>query len=581
MKKRLFITYFVIAVVAMLGVGTVFFTRGYQSFLNVSERNYMAEAELIGTILESHSQNEGFQLADFVEEYSKKYDVRITVVTRGGEVLAESSTDYDEMENHSSRIEIQKAIAGEKYCIKRFSETLGMECMYCAIPLSYENEQGVLRIAVPLKELKGLEYRLLHSISIMIVFIILFMLLIAVIFSDYMMKPIDEMTNAARKIAAGDLKVELSTKRGDQLSVLAKAFNTMAEKLRLNMDELNSKNSELEAILYSMDQGVVALDDENNIIFCNQQFKHLIDWDKDNITGISIYHVLRNQVLYDIIDKVTENQETQEKEGEIYQKEECVMRMVGTPLYRDGNEELAGVLVIFEDITKMRRLERMRSDFVSNVSHEFKTPLTSIKGFVDTLKNGAIQDPKVATRFLDIIDIETERLSNLIQDILVLSEIENNAEYNVKDNDIKEILQEVSSLLESKTKDGVELNWELDAYIKPYACNADRMKQLFINLIDNAMKYTEQGSVTVECYSDGNFLYFSVKDTGKGIEKEHLGRIFERFYRVDKGRSSKTGGTGLGLSIVKHIVEMYNGDIEVESQVGVGTKFLVKLPYER
>lgn len=579
MRKKLFITYLIIAVATMLAMGATFLGKGYSSLVAVSEESYMAQAELLGALLENYLGTGETDLEQFADTYSKTYGVRITIVSQDGQVLAESSVDYDGMENHADRIEIKKALKGENASILRHSKTLNLECVYCAIPINNTEFNGVLRISVPLEALRGMESGFMKSALLTIAFIGILMLVVSIGFSSYLTKPLDELTSGARRIAQGDLKVEIHTDQKDQIGSLASAFNAMTEKLKENMAQLYSKNSELSAILNSMDNGVVALDEENKIIFCNPQFKELVERSSDNITGLSIYHVLRNQILYDVIDKVRQGEELAVQEGELNGREDRILKLTGTPLYEEAKKRKLGVLVILEDVTQIRKLEHMRSDFVSNVSHEFKTPLTSIRGFVDTLKNGAIKDEKFAMKFLDIIDIETERLNNLIQDILVLSEIENNTDYNVVENDMREIIVEVINLLQPKVKPGVELQCDMDAYIRPYACNQDRMKQLLINLLDNAIKYTEQGSVLIGCKSDGNFLYLWVEDTGQGMEKEALGRIFERFYRVDKSRSSKTGGTGLGLSIVKHIVEMYNGDIQVESEVGVGSKFLVKLPY--
>lgn len=582
MKKKLFITYFIIALVTMLAAGGTLFLKGYSSLVKQSEEGYMVQTQLLAAVFEADFPGEE-NLNQLVEKYAEEYNVRITIVSEAGNVVAESSGDYEDIENHSNRIEIKKALEGEKYSVRRYSKTLGVECMYCAAPLVTEEFRGVIRIAVPLEELKSMEYGFLKSVVLAVIAISAAILLLAVYFSNYITKPLDEVTNAARKIAKGDLQVKIYTRQKNQIGVFADAFNSMVEKLKNNMAVLYARNNELEAILYSMDNGVVAIDKDNKIIFCNQEFKSLTDRENDDVTGLPIYHVLRNQILYDVIDKVKETGDSITKEGNLYREEECIMKISGTPLYdlyEKKENKTVGVLLIFEDVTQIRKLEHMRSEFVSNVSHEFKTPLTSIRGFVDTLKNGAIHDEKFALKFLDIIDIETERLYNLIQDILLLSEIENNNDYNVKENNIKEIVGDVITLLHPKVKKNVDLKYEADAYIRPYTCNADRIKQLMINLIDNAIKYTENGTILVTCSSDGNFLYLSVQDTGKGIEKECLDRIFERFYRVDKSRSSKTGGTGLGLSIVKHIVEMYNGDIEVESEVLVGTKFLVKLPYQ-
>ena len=230
-------------------------------------------------------------------------------------------------------------------------------------------------------------------------------------------------------------------------------------------------------------------------------------------------------------------------------------------------------------VLAMKRVENMRRGFVSNVTHELKTPLTSIRGFVETLKAGAIEDPKIAHKFLDIIEIESDRLSNLISDTLLLSEIESKKDTKREPCDVNAVITEVVELLQPKVREHVRLIFHPDASVRPYSCNRDRLKQLLINLTDNGLKATEFGAVTISCRSTASQLVIEISDTGIGMEEEQLDRIFERFYRVDKGRSKAQGGTGLGLSIVKHIVELYNGTIEVTSKPGEGTEFTVRLPY--
>jgi signal transduction histidine kinase len=230
-------------------------------------------------------------------------------------------------------------------------------------------------------------------------------------------------------------------------------------------------------------------------------------------------------------------------------------------------------------VLAMKKVENMRREFVSNVTHELKTPLTSIRGFVETLKAGAIEDPKIAHKFLDIIEIESDRLGNLISDTLLLSEIESKKDTKREPCDVNAVITEVVELLQPKVREHVRLIFHPDASVRPYSCNRDRLKQLLINLTDNGLKATEFGAVTISCRSTASQLVIEISDTGIGMEEEQLDRIFERFYRVDKGRSKAQGGTGLGLSIVKHIVELYNGTIEVTSKPGVGTEFTVRLPY--
>lgn len=230
-------------------------------------------------------------------------------------------------------------------------------------------------------------------------------------------------------------------------------------------------------------------------------------------------------------------------------------------------------------IRAMKNVENMRREFVSNVTHELKTPLTSIRGFVETLQEGAIEDPKMARKFLNIIDIETDRLTNLISDTLLLSEIENKKEPERELCDVNAVIQEVVELMQPRVKEHVRLIFNPDETVQPYNCNRDWFKQMIINLVDNGLKATEFGAVTITCKSSASQLVLEVADTGIGMEEEQLERIFERFYRVDKGRSKAMGGTGLGLSIVKHIVGLYQGTIDVTSKPGVGSEFTVKLPY--
>lgn len=339
------------------------------------------------------------------------------------------------------------------------------------------------------------------------------------------------------------------------------------------MEETIAPGIELDAMLRSMNNGVVAIDNENRIIFYNEVFLTIIGRPSENIKLRPFYEIIRNEIIFEAIDIVRKKGCDGVTEGE-WRKQ--AIRATATPLM--GRQESLGILVIVEDITQLKKLESVRSDFVSNVTHELKTPLTSIRGFVETLKNGAITDEAVARRFLDIIDIETERLYSLIQDILTLSEIESGTDYEVIACNVGKAAKEAVELLEG-SKEKVRLIYEPVPYIRPYNCNPARIKELLINLLDNALKYTEEGYVRLMCREDGQELVICVEDTGIGMEKEHLPRIFERFYRIDKSRSRKQGGTGLGLSIVKHIVELYNGKMQVESEVGKGTRFEIRLPY--
>ncbi|HHX56084.1 MAG TPA: GHKL domain-containing protein, partial [Clostridiales bacterium] len=403
------------------------------------------------------------------------------------------------------------------------------------------------------------------------------------LFTELIYKPIEEITEAAEHISDGDYSIKIYKKGKSHIARLASAFNTMSSNLNDTIRNLTQRKTELEAILGSMAGGVIALNDNDEILFFNKSFISIMALEdkKESMKGSSIYSVVRNIIIYNAMDKVRNKNKKIKLEGAGTKKNQTIS-ITGTPLVA-GSRELFGVLLIVEDITQIKKLENVRTDFVSNVTHELKTPLTSIKGFIETLRYGKVEEKEVANKFLDIIDIEVERLSRLIEDILLLSEIESRDERETVLCDINKVATDVLELLEHKTidNDKVKIVYEAPSYIRPFSANPDRIKELFINLIDNAIKYTEEGIINLVCKEKDDNLFIIVNDSGIGIPKKDLPRIFERFYRVEKGRSRKMGGTGLGLSIVKHIVQLYDGNIEVKSSVGKGTEFKIVLPYKR
>lgn len=574
MRKKIFISYLLIIIIAVIIATVSFWNRGYKFFSGQSETNYLTEAELLGELLENKNPSSQKEYDNFVDYYSGKYNVRITLITEDGEVLSDSD-NTKALENHSKREEVARALKGEHVSLSRYSKTMGQTYCYSAVPIDADSLKGVVRISVPLAEVKALNKNLIHSIILSVIACFLIALIIALFFTNFLTDPIEEISQAAERISEGNYDTIIRTKEKGELGRLASSFNLMTKNLKISMDKLIGKNIELEAVFRSMNGGVVAIDTQNNIMFYNQAFSKLAKTEVQELTGHSFYNEIYSEAIYEAVKAAKEKQTDEVREGTWNKRQ---IRATAAPLV--GENEVLGILIIVEDITKLKKLEHMRRDFVSNVTHELKTPLTSIRGFVDTLKNGAIEDPQVAMRFLDIIDIETERLYSLIQDILLLSEIESKQDFEIEPCNINKIVKEVVELLEPKFDGEVSLNYVPEPYIRPYYCNGGRIKELLINLLDNAIKYTEHGDVMLVCKEDGNDLLIQVSDTGIGIDRKYLSRIFERFYRIDKGRSRKEGGTGLGLSIVKHIVELYNGRIKVESEVSKGTTFEIRLPYQ-
>ena len=576
MKKRLIVTYLAIVLVTLFASQVSLWMRGQAFLEEQSASQYLDRARLIGELLEEKGFSGENTLQDYIEAYAEEENIRLTVIAADGTVLVDSQGDASRMENHRGREEVQEALAGKSASVVRHSATFGIDYCYCAVPMEGNGFSGVLRIAVPMEEFQNLRAEYIESTLLITAIGLILIIGMVMAFARFIAAPIEGVAKAAEKLAGGDYSVRIPAAGPIQVGNLGDSFNRMAGQMERTMHDLKNRNMELEAILRSMRSAVLAVDGKDRILFCNEAFYGIAGRYGDFV-GKDMRDIVDNQLILDAVEEVRRGGGTIQKEGEMRQGH--TVRVTGTGMSRRSGRP-GSVLLIMEDVTKIRKLERMRSDFVSNVTHELKTPLTSIKGFVDTLKQGAIDNPEYARKFLDIIDIEAERLYTLIQDILTLAEIEAGNDYHVRKCDMNRLIQDTLDLLEPKikAKEKIQVIFEPEPGLQPFLCNPDRMKQLFINLIDNAVKNTEEGSVTVRCWEEGGRLCISVKDTGIGIPKEHLGRIFERFYRVDKGRSRKLGGTGLGLSIVKHIVEMYNGNIWLESEVGKGTEFLVEFP---
>ncbi len=575
MQKKLMFSYLII-ILAAVGISMfASWSKGYQYMDEQKKEYHLMQAELLADTF-SEATIPSFQT--FVEEYGNKYGVRITIISNKGEVYADSETT-NKLENHATREEVVGALKGEHVTVIRYSKTMGKKYAYSAVPIKNGDFEGVMRVSLPLAEVNALNKNLVVSVIMTVLLCMVGATLLAFLFTKYLSKPIDDVTKAAEGIACGDYETKIYTSDTQQIGRLAEAFNRMSDNLNTSVRALKRRNIEFDAMLKSMASGVIAVDNNDMVMFTNSVFTEMVGYEKEQIEHQPFYSFMRNALLFQIISDVRENKQTVMQEGTLSMTKDKIIRVTATPLLKENQKEL-GILLILEDITQIRKLENMRRDFVSNVTHELKTPLTSIRGFVDTLKAGAIKEEQVAVRFLDIIDIEAERLSGLINDILLLSEIESKEDQEIVPCDVNQVITDVIELLQPKVADkNIRIIYEPKMGVDSYPANVDRMKQLLINLLDNAVKYTEDGTVTIQCEKKNDKLVLSIQDTGIGMEEEHLDRIFERFYRVDKGRSRKMGGTGLGLSIVKHIVERYNGTIRVESKINKGTKFTIQLPY--
>jgi len=590
MKKKIFKYYYtlIVAIIILMALFSAELT--FNVYQNEVENRLKSIAYDIELSLKNEYQNVNkINYDTFAKEFAKiqnqtslvsliNQHVRVTFVDFSGKVLGDSEANYKLMENHLQRKEIQEAMKGQIGKAVRKSTTLKEDLLYIAVPMKDFN--SIVRISIPLKAEMPIKFK----IGLVVIFAIIIFGVISVFFSyrisTALTKPLNRIVLAANEISLGNYSSRIEISQEIELKALSEAFNNMAEKLQINIADIKNKEMKITSIVDSISSGILAIDRGYNLILINPVALDFFQIDDDsNVLGKKISSIIRNSRINQLlIDTVEKNVYLEE---EIPFAGDRILRINTSPIKVQDEELLNnGGIAHIQDINKIKKLEQIRTDFVSNVTHELKTPLTSIRGFIETLKSGSINDPKRAVRFLDIIDIEAERLNLLIGDTLELSEIEaKKADEDVEVINVKEVVNKVFEISNNLAleKEVSLINNISDGLM--ICANENRIIQLLLNLVNNAIKYNvEKGSVTVDGNLEPGRVVIKVKDTGIGIAEEHCSRIFERFYRVDKSRSKELGGTGLGLSIVKHIVQLYNGDIKLKSELGKGSEFIISLP---
>jgi two-component system phosphate regulon sensor histidine kinase PhoR len=510
---------------------------------------------------------------------------RITVISPSGKVMGDSQKDPGEMDNHVDRPEVLQALSNEMGVSTRYSRTLQQNMMYVGIPLKHQRETiGVLRTALPLTSVEETLKSIQLKIVIGGVFVALLAALVSLFISRRITRPIEEIRRGAEHFSRGDLNYRLHVSGSEEIENLSKTMEKMAEDLDTRINTITRQRSEMEAVFSSMVEGVLAVDIEERVISINRAASEMLFCDPSGAEGMSIQEISRNTALQEFVREAVQGVEPIERDIVIYAKGERLLNARGMPLL-DGKKRQVGAVIVLDDVTRFRQLESIRRDFVANVSHEIKTPITAIKASVETLKDGALKNPKDANRFLDITKKHVDRLEAIIEDILSLSRIERGVEkqgITLREGPIKHVLTAALSLCESQaTAKHIHLDLACDNDLTSII-DPDLLEQAIVNLLDNAIKYSdEKSTIQAKAFQTDNEIVISVHDKGCGIAEEHLPRIFERFYRVDKARSRKVGGTGLGLAIVKHIAQAHGGHVSVESTVGKGSTFAIYLPVKR
>ena len=521
-------------------------------------------------------------LETLVETLSSKIKCRLTIVNNQGGVLADSEkseSDVLKMESHSQRPEIKTALTdaiGEEV---RYSSTLKMDMLYVALPLQDKGQiAGVVRLALPLTNVQKILFSVRKAIFLSLLFALGLAFVLGSVLTRATIKPINKIIHASRRFSAGDFNHKILVDSQDEIGELASTLNKMAEGLEAKIKEVEIQNQQLKAILETMVEGIIVTDKASHIISINPTVEKIFNITKIDVEGKLFLEVIRNNDIAEITNNVLENGQFVSRELSLIWPVQRIFKIDASPIFQEGI--VSGCLLVIHDITEMRRLETMRRDFVANVSHELKTPLTSIKGFVETLLEGALQDKENSRHFLQIIQDHANRLDNLVSDLLDLSHLESQEikldtqKFNLKKL-VDDALAGFNSQLKKKSIKAENILSE-SLFIQ---ADKDKIGQVLTNLIDNAIKFNrENGSLKIYSHDLDNKIRITVEDSGMGIPPKDIPRIFERFYRVDKARSRELGGTGLGLSIVKHIIELHGGSVGVESTEGLGSKLWLCLP---
>ncbi|MGG4340402.1 MULTISPECIES: two-component system histidine kinase PnpS [Paenibacillus] len=590
-RNRLTLIMLTLIGLSMLAAGLAMVTVFKQSHVQLLEDNMVREIRLLQTMMEfpdadsadaiTYYTNRSMQLEELSES-------RVTFILKDGKVIGDSESDPLTMDNHAYREEMLQAVKEGRGSTIRRSDTLEQDMLYVALPVKAgENFDGFVRLSVSLKAVdQGVRQGwAVMGIGLLVLFLIA--ALVSYRVAKGLTSPLEKITRVARRISSLEYDARVKIHRKDEIGQLAQAINGMADSLQTQLRTIRDNEDLLQSVLNNMTGGIVMVNGAGQIILVNRAAERMLGINAEVITGKSYRELKQHYELTKLMEQGLESKEGFHEERNIYYPVESIIRLDGVAMMQEEEQEsYRGMLFLLQDVSDIRRLERMRSEFVANVSHELKTPLAAVKGFAETLLGGGVTDEKTSRSFLQIIYDESERLNRLIGDILELSKIESKRiqmDYSpIHLSAFFDTISEMMRTVAEKKRISLELDIPEELFMEG---DEDKLRQIFMNLLSNAISYTQEGGrvklTALEKHSHGNaedIVEFIVKDSGIGIPKKDLPRIFERFYRVDKARSRGSGGTGLGLSIVKHLVDLHHGTIKVESELGIGSSFIIELP---
>lgn len=554
------------------------------TYTDMTEDHLIENAQLVSEVITLGGLDEDRKTLDeWTSHFNDEITLRYTIIGKDGTVIADSESNIESMDNHIDRPEIDAVLVRNQDVgtSTRLSDTKDTSMMYVAIPVKADGEIiGAVRTSITTESIDNAISAIWTTLSAILFIILLVSVISAALLSYNITKPINRVINVTKRLQNKDYSARINADYSGEIGNLNTSVNALAASLQAHVNEIEESEKQLNSILSNLVSGVVLIDDKGFVDLTNHATERFLSKHTSKITGKEYSYVFGPLGIDHLIETVIEDNVKRHDEAHIYFPEERILDVHIAPYYSQGWHQ-RGAIIVMHDITDIRRLEKMRSEFVANVSHELKTPITSVKGFAETLLSGDVPDETTAKQFLQIIYDESERLNRLITDLLELSKIEKQAmPLKITEVNVNDIIENSTQTISKFARDkNITLHLPDDKTQVHVEADADRLGQIVLNLVANAVNYTsDNGEIYIDVEERSSKVVLTVRDTGMGIPEEALDRLFERFYRVDKARSRHSGGTGLGLAIVKHLVESHDGKIYVKSVEGIGSTFTVELP---
>lgn len=570
--RRIFILYAVLMVLAIIVVELYITAAVKDNYIDNLRKDLAVQINLIAKRTSFRQANAD----NLCREIKKDIGARVTVIMEDGNVIGDSDKNSAEMDNHLNRTEIEQARLFDTGMTIRRSDTLNSDLLYVAKKIRQGDETGFIRLAVPLREIDQAVNLLRMKIMLVVGVVLLLTWIVSFWQTDHLRRLLHQITEFSRSLSRGEIEKRLFLRNAGEFNEIADNLTAMSAKLQGMIAQSEEEKSRLNVILKSVPDALLIIDARGVITLSSSSAR---DFFGDGaMAGMQFIDVVRNHEFSDLVGEVRNTLVPGMTNFRIDFPEEKFLSVRVSPLFYKG-QDLSGFVAIFHDITQIEKLEQVRKDFVANVSHELKTPITAIKGFADTLLEGAVDDKENALRFIQTIKSNSERINSLVDDLMTISKIELGVIKVEKSLiDVTAVFETVTELFQDNAEaKGLFLQASPDPDILQISADRNRLIQILTNLVDNAIKFTEKGCVTFGTEKDGDRAVLFVEDTGVGVMPKYIPRLGERFFRVDPARSRKMGGTGLGLAIVKHLVRAHGWTMQIESIVGKGSRINIYL----